>query len=150
MSGRDLTNRRPKVLIKALLERFYLRYTPNGVVVYAGEAGRKLYKEELAYIGKLGVKLDEHARMPNVIIHLPDKECLVLVEATATHGPIDAKRHAQLKDLFKGCTSRLVFVSAFPSRNAALKFLYSVSWESEVWIADEPSHLIHFNGRRGL
>ena len=138
------------MLIKAVLERFYPRYTPNGVVVYLSEAGQKLNGAQLAYIRKLGVKLGEHAKMPNIIIHLPDKEWLVLVEAVMTHGQIDEKRHEGLKELFKGCTSRLVFVSAFPSRNVARKFLHSVSWETKVWIADEPSYLIHFNRRGGL
>jgi len=137
------------MLLKAVLERFYPRYTPNGVVLYVSEVGRKLSGTELAYIRKLGVELDEHAKMPNVIIHLPDKEWLVLVEAVMTHGPIDEKRHTELKELFKGCTSRLVFVSAFPSRNVAQKFLYSVSWQTKAWIADEPCNLIHFNGREG-
>ncbi len=63
------------MLLKAVLERFYPRYTPNGVVLYVSEVGRKLSGTELAYIRKLGVELDEHAKMPNVIIHLPDKEC---------------------------------------------------------------------------
>ena len=30
------------------------------------------------------------------------------------------------------------------------KFLSDISWESEVWIADNPSHMIHFNGDKFL
>jgi BsuBI/PstI restriction endonuclease domain len=28
--------------------------------------------------------------------------------------------------------------------------LDEISWETEVWVADSPAHLIHFNGERFL
>ena len=31
-----------------------------------------------------------------------------------------------------------------------LKYLDDISWETEVWIAETPSHMIHFNGERFL
>ncbi|MDM8557586.1 BsuBI/PstI family type II restriction endonuclease [Candidatus Parabeggiatoa sp. HSG14] len=30
------------------------------------------------------------------------------------------------------------------------KYLADISWETEVWVADAPSHLIHFDGKRFL
>ena len=30
------------------------------------------------------------------------------------------------------------------------KFLSDLAWETEVWIADSPDHLIHFNGDKFL
>jgi len=43
-----------------------------------------------------------------------------------------------------------VFVTAFLDRKAMVKHLNQISWETEVWIADAPDHLIHFNGERFL
>jgi hypothetical protein len=66
------------------------------------------------------------------------------------HGPVNPKRRAELKELFAGSTAGLVFVTAFMDRHAMLKYLNDISWETEVWVADSPTHLIHFNGERFL
>ena len=53
-------------------------------------------------------------------------------------------------ELFRDSTAGLVFVSAFLTRKAMVEFLDDISWETEVWVAESPSHLIHFNGERFL
>jgi len=65
-------------------------------------------------------------------------------------GPVDRKRRSELKDLFAGCKAGLVFVTAFANRKAMRSILTQLSWETEVWIAEDPDHLIHFNGERFL
>jgi type II restriction enzyme len=72
------------------------------------------------------------------------------MEAAPHHGPVDAKRHGELKKLFKGATAGLVFVSCFPSRAQMCGYLTRISWETDVWCADDADHLIHFNGERFL
>jgi len=71
--------------------------------------------------------------------------------ATVTsHGPVDAKRQIELAQIFANSTAGLVYVSAFSSRKTFLRYLDVIAWESEVWIADAPTHMIHFNGSRFL
>ena len=137
-------------LIKSIVEDFCPRYTPGGRLIYIGDAGEKLNEKELLYFEKLGIKIDKHGKMPDVIIDLPDKKWLVLLEAVTSHGPIDIKRHNELSELFGGGEYGLVFVTAFESRKAMHKFLTDIAWETEVWIAEAPSHLIHFNGEKFL
>ena len=137
-------------LIKAIVEDFGSRYAPGGRLLYVGDTGDKhgfLDEERLA---SLGVALDSHGKMPDVVIHLEEKNWLLLIESVTSHGPVDAKRQGELAKLFESCTAGLVYVSAFPSRKIFLKHLNAIAWESEVWIADAPSHLIHFNGARFL
>ena len=67
-----------------------------------------------------------------------------------SHGPVDGKRHEELAHLFAGSDAGLVFVTAFPSRNIMTRYIVEIAWETEVWVADAPSHLIHFNGSRFL
>jgi hypothetical protein len=43
-----------------------------------------------------------------------------------------------------------VFVTAFLNRRGLLKYLGAIAWETEVWVADTPDHMIHFNGERFL
>ena len=78
------------------------------------------------------------------------KNWLVLIESVTSHGPADAKRQIELTRLFDKCSAGLIFVSAFPNRRTFLKHASAIAWESEVWIADAPTHLIHFNGTRFL
>lgn len=99
---------------------------------------------------KLGITMDAHGKMPDVVIHTQKNDWLVLIEAVTSHGPIDSKRQAELKALFAPYKDRLVFVTAFLTRKDLTKFLGQISWETEVWVAESPDHLIHFNGERFL
>lgn len=137
-------------LIKAIVEDFGARYAPGGELLYVGDTGDKygFFDEEL--LATLGVSLDNHGKMPDVVIFMREKNWLLLIESVTSHGPVDAKRQVELSTLFNKCTAGLVYVSAFPNRRIFLKYLESIAWESEVWIADAPSHLIHFNGVRFL
>ena len=138
------------VLMKAILEQFCSRFTQDGRVVYVGDAGAKLRPGELNYLQSLGVKLDEHGQFPDVIIHCVKRNWLVLIEAVTSHGPINQKRMNELKALFGSSTAGLVFVTCFPTRRIMNRYLSEIAWESDVWLAEDPDHLIHFNGDKFL
>ncbi len=88
--------------------------------------------------------------MPDVVLYWAERNWLLLVESVTSHGPVDGKRHAELAVLFGGSTAGLVYVTAFPDRATMSRYLGTIAWETEVWVADAPSHLIHFNGVRFL
>ncbi len=137
-------------LIEKIIEEFCPRFTPGGKVIYIGDAGEKLNEIEFQYFEQLGIKIDKHGKMPDLVIVLPEKKWLVLIEAVTSHGPINLKRHNELRDIFGKGDYGLVFVTAFESRKAMHKFLSEIAWETEVWVSEAPSHLIHFNGERFL
>jgi hypothetical protein len=138
------------LLIKQAVEEFCPRFTPGANVLYVGDAGREEPIFDEAALKDLGIALDKHGKLPDLIVYLPDHEWLVLIEAAASHGPVDGKRRGELERLFSKTSAGLVFVSCFPSRDEMRKYLHEISWETEVWCADNPSHLIHFNGERFL
>lgn len=137
-------------LIKALCEEFGPRFVPGGQLVYAGDTGKKWGYCNEPLLSSLGITMGAHGKMPDVMIYDPARRWLILAEAVTSHGPVDAKRRQELSELFQDCGAGLVFVSAFPNRRTFNKYQEVISWESEVWIADHPSHLIHFNGVRFL
>lgn len=137
-------------LVKRIVEEFCPRFTPGGVLVYVGDTGSKQRHLEEGYLQELGLTFDEHGKMADIIVHLPKKNWLVLIEAVTSHGPIGLKRHNELKDLYKEAKAGLVFVTAFLTRRTMTKYLSEIAWETEVWIAEAPSHIIHFNGERFL
>jgi len=137
-------------LIKKVLEGFCPRFTPGGTIVSIGDAGEKLKIDWPTYLKELGVSIDKHGKMPDVVVHFKEKNWLVLIEAVTSHGPIDIKRHNELKELFGTSSAGLVFVTAFETRKDMSKFLSQIAWETDVWTADSPTHLVHFNGERFL
>jgi hypothetical protein len=137
-------------LIKAIIEHFCPAFAPGGVVLYIGDTENKFVHLETAGLTALGVTLDSAAKIPDVIVHDTKRNWLLLIEAVTSAGPVDGKRRKELKDLFAGCKAGLVFVTAFESRKAMQSFVSHIAWESEVWIAEDPDHMIHFNGERFL
>lgn len=137
-------------LIKAVVEKFCPRFTPGAAIAYLGDTETKFLHLEAAYLESLGIKLGTAAKMPDVIVHDHLRNWLILVEAVTSSGPVDAKRRMELKELFKTSKVGLVFVTAFETRKMMQSFASQISWETEVWIAEDPEHLIHFNGERFL
>jgi len=138
------------VLVKKIIEDFCALFTPGGKIIYVGDTQSKWSLYDAKAVTTLGVTIEEHGKMPDVVVHYVKKNWLVLIEAVTSHGPVNPKRRRELKKLFSKSSAGLVFVTAFLNRHAMLKYLTDISWETEVWVAESPTHLIHFNGERFL
>lgn len=153
LAGREcihLPQSNDNLLLKAVLEEFCPRFVPGGVVVYIGVSETRFSHFDAAYLRNLGVAVEEHGKMPDVVVHFTKENWLVLIEAVTSHGPVNPKRLTELKALFAGSKAGLVFVTAFLDRRGLLKYLAEIAWETEVWVAAAPDHMIHFNGERFL
>lgn len=137
-------------LIRSIIEEFAPRFAPGSILAYAGDTGNKWGYFDSTLLTELGVEIDTHGKMPDVVLYYTAKNWLLLVEAVTSHGPVDGKRHDELATLFARSTAGLVYVTAFPNRAVMARYLPEIAWETEVWIADAPSHLIHFDGKRFL
>jgi BsuBI/PstI restriction endonuclease domain/BsuBI/PstI restriction endonuclease HTH domain len=146
----NLTPGEHSKLIKAIIEEFAPRFAPGSVLVYAGDTGAKWGYFDKKLLHDLGIQVDSHGKMPDVVLHYTEQNWLLLVESVTSHGPVDAKRHGELSRLFAGSSAGLVYVTAFPSRQVMAKYLAEIAWETEVWVANAPTHLIHLNGVRFL
>lgn len=137
-------------LIKRIITDFAPRFAPGAEVIYVGDTGDKVGYVQKERLAALGITVDKHGKMPDVVLYFGEKGWLLLIESVTSHGPVDAKRHNELAALFKDARPGLVYVTAFPDRSIMGRYLGEISWETEVWCADAPSHLIHFNGERFL
>ncbi len=137
-------------LVKDIITKMGPAFAPGGQVLYIGDTETKFTFLDEAALNKHGVNLEHAAKMPDVIIYDVKRNWLLLIEAVASAGPIDGKRRSELKSLFTDCTAGLVFVTAFSTRKVMQTFASQIGWETEVWIADNPNHMIHFNGERYL
>jgi hypothetical protein len=137
-------------LIKDIVQDFGARYVPGGRLVYVGDTGDKHGFFDVKLLASLGVQLDNHGKLPDVMIYSTQNNWLFLIESVTSHGPVDHKRYGELTALFGNCTAGLVYVSAFPDSKTYAKYSSVIAWETECWIADAPTHMIHFNGSRFL
>ena len=138
------------ILVERILRDFAPVFAPAGRVLYVGDTDTKFAYFDKSGLSRLGVHLEEHGKMPDVIIHYTEKNWLLLIEAVTSHGPVNPKRHQELKRLFAKSKAGLVCVTAFLTRKDMVAHLGEISWETEVWVAESPTHMIHFNGQRFL
>ncbi|MCC6427575.1 MAG: hypothetical protein IT435_12230 [Phycisphaerales bacterium] len=75
---------------------------------------------------------------------------LYLIEAVTSHGPVTPKRHMELEKSFSSSTTDRIYVTAFATVGEFRRLAAEIAWETEVWIADNPSHLVHCNGTKFL
>lgn len=128
----------------------------GGRLLYIGDTassrneGGKLMFLEADYLESLGVPPMSHDKLPDVVVYDESREWLFLIEAVTSHGPVSPKRWVELEEAFKDCKVGLVYVTAFPDRAEFRKNAADIAWETEVWIADNPDHMVHFNGDRFL
>jgi adenine-specific DNA-methyltransferase len=129
----------------------------GGIVLYIGDTassgigeGGKLMHLESDFLQELGVSPMSHDKLPDVVAYDSEKEWLFLIEAVTSHGPVSPKRWKELEVALRDCKVGKVYVTAFQNTSEFKKNVADIAWETEVWIADKPDHLIHFNGDRFL
>lgn len=137
-------------LQKAIIEDFLPRYGFGAEVLYVGDTADKYLYLEKEKLEKLNFFEISHEELPDVIAYSKKKNWLYLIEAVHSSGPISEIRLLQLQKLTKNCKADIVYVTAFLTRVKFRQFMADIAWETEVWIADNPDHLVHFNGDKFL
>jgi type II restriction enzyme len=145
----ELSPGRHNLLQAAIIREFAPRFAQGAQVMYLGDTSNKNLYVDAGRLAALGVSLTGHDKLPDVVLYDPTRDWLFLIEAVTSHGPVTPKRVVELEEVFKGTAGR-IYVSAFPDLAEFRKHLKVIAWETEVWIAEIPDHMIHFNGDRFL
>lgn len=146
----QLSKGKHNLLQKAIIEDFLPRYGEKAQVLYLGDTAQKFLHMERECLKRLNFFELAHDELPDVIAYSESKNWLYLIEAVHSSGPISSLRHEQLRSLTKKCTAEILYVTAFLDRNTFRKYAPDIAWETEVWIAEAPDHIIHFDGQRFL
>jgi len=132
----------------AIVEQFAPRFANGGMLLYLGDTAKKdLFVDEKG-LKELGIPIDQHSKLPDVVIYDSKRTWLFLIEAVTSHGPVSPKRLLELEDFLKNCKVGKVYVTAFPDMSEFKKHSNNIAWETEVWLMEVPDHMIHFNGDR--
>ena len=130
----------------AIIEEFCPRFAPGAKLIYLGDTAKKTLIFDEAAFAKLGIPVSQHDKFPDVILYDQKKKWLFLIEAVTTHGPVSPKRQLELEKLFAKCKAGKIYVTVFLDFTTYKKYANDIAWDTEVWIAEIPSHMIHFNG----
>lgn len=137
-------------LQKLIIEEFAPRFAENATCLYIGDTIQKDLVRNEPMLSKLGFKMTLHDKLPDVILYVEDKNWLYFIEAVTSVGPMSPKRIKELESMTSEVTAGKIYVTAFLDFKTFKSFSEALAWETEVWIADLPDHMIHLNGDKFL
>ena len=137
-------------LQKKVLTEFTSNFCPSSKLLYVGDTKKKDTYTDKSMLSKLKVPFNVHGKLPDIILYDSKKDTLFLIEAVTSHGPVSPKRQVELEEALKYSGSKRVYITAFPNFYEFKRNVSKIAWETEVWIAENPTHMIHFNGDKFL
>ena len=133
-------------LQKAIVEEFAPRFAPNSECLYVGDTIEKDLVKNEGKLRELGFSITLHDKMPDVVLYSAEKNWLYFIEAVTSVGPMEPKRIKEIEEMTTDVIVGKIYVTAFFDFKTFKKFSESLAWETEVWIAEVPDHMIHLNG----
>ena len=137
-------------LQRSVVEDFLPAFAPGAHVLYLGDTDRKALHLESDALVRIGVPLESHDKLPDILVYDEARDRLILCEAVTSHGPVSPKRRIELEEQLSNCPVTRMYVSAFLSFAEFKRHAESIAWETEVWIAEAPTHMLHYNGEKFL
>lgn len=133
-------------LQKAIINEFLPRYGYGAEVLYIGDTAKKYLYLDKEKLKQLNFFEMSHDRLPDILAYSAEKNWLYLIEAVHSSGPIDQAKLILFEKLTEKCNAEIVYVTAFLTRDKFRAYAKDLAWETEAWIAENPDHMIHFNG----
>jgi hypothetical protein len=152
INGEDFTFSTGKhnQLQKVIIEEFAPRFAPNAECLYVGDTIQKDLVKHEDRLKELGFTITLHDKMPDVVLYRADKNWIYFIEAVTSVGPMDPKRIQEISSMTKCVKAGKIFVTAFLDFKTYKKFSEQLAWETEIWLAELPDHMIHMNGDKFL
>ncbi len=129
-----------------MVEQFAPRFAPGAKLLYLGDTANKTLIVDSDALAQIGFNADKHSKIPDVVLYQPKKKWLYLVEVVTSHGPVSPKRFRELEAILIHSPVSRIYVSVFPGFREYLRHARNIAWETEIWVAEAPDHLIHYNG----
>lgn len=152
INGQDFTFSPGKhnQLQKAIIEEFAPRFAPYSECLYVGDTIQKGLVKQEERLKELGFTITLHDKMPDVVLYRADKDWIYFIEAVTSVGPMDPKRIQEITSMTTGVKAGMIYVTAFLDFKTYKKFSEQLAWETEIWLAEMPDHMIHLNGDKFL
>lgn len=152
INGQDLTFSpgAHNLLQKLIIEEFAPRFAPHSECLYVGDTTKKDLIKNTEKLQELGFEISLHDKMPDVVLYSEENDWIYFVEAVTSVGPMNQKRVNEINNMTVEVDSGKIFVTAFLDMKDFKKFSEEIAWETEIWVASFPDHMIHMNGDKFL
>lgn len=137
-------------LQKLIIEEFAPRFAENSECLYVGDTIQKDLVKNEEELRELGFEITLHDKMPDVVLYSEDKNWIYFIESVTSVGAMEPKRIKEIEEMTENVSAGKIYVTAFLDFKTFKKFSETLAWETEVWIADMPDHMIHLNGDKFL
>ena len=137
-------------LQKLIIEEFAPRFAENSECLYVGDTIQKDLVKNEEKLRELGFEITLHDKMPDVVLYSEDKNWIYFIESVTSVGAMEPKRIKEIEEMTENISAGKIYVTAFLDFKTFKKFSETLAWETEVWIADTPDHMIHLNGDKFL
>lgn len=134
----------------AIINEFAPRFAPNSECVYFGDTTKRDLEKNEELLKKLGFKITKHDKMPDIVLYSKEKNWLFFIEAVTSCGAMEPKRIHEIQEMTANVAADNIYVTAFLDRATCKKHFAELAWETEIWIAEEPDHMVHLNGDKFL
>ena len=145
----ELSTGEHNLIQKKVIEDFLPLWGMGAEVLYVGDTTNKYLHRDIDALQRLHITL-AHGELPDIVAYSKTKNLLFLIEAYHSSNPMNEQRVNSLKKLVEDCSAEVVFVTAFLTKKEGIKHLMEVTWNTEVWFANEPMHMMHLNGHKFL
>lgn len=152
INGQDLTFSpgAHNLLQKLIIEEFAPRFAPHSECLYVGDTTKKDLIKNTEKLQEVGFEISLHDKMPDVVLYSEENDWIYFVEAVTSVGPMSQKRVNEINKMTEEVESGKIFVTAFLNMDDFKKFSEEIAWETEIWVASFPDHMIHMNGDKFL
>lgn len=134
----------------SVIQEFTKSFCPKARVLYIGDVAKKIVRLDEELLEELHIPLNAHDKLPDIVLYDMKSQILFLIEVVTSHGPVSPKRKMELEQAFTKSDVKRIYVTAFQNFGEFKRHIDKIAWETEVWIAEKPQHMIHFNGDKFL
>lgn len=138
------------MLQKSVLEEFAPRFIPASECLYIGNTAKKDLMKNDKRLAVLGFNVNVHDKMPDIILYDEERSTLFFVECVTSGGAVTQGRIIEIEAMTENVRTRKVYITAFPDFRTYKRLSEFIAWETEIWIAEFPGHMIHMNGKKFL
>jgi hypothetical protein len=134
-------------LIKLIVETFAPKWIGNFEVLYIGDAANKMAYHKEARLRDLGVELNIHDKLPDVIFYDLSGNRFIVAESVTSVGPVSDARRVEVIEILERDNKLAkppLFLTAFPDRVIFRRFVRDIAWDTYVWMSDEDG-IVHFD-----
>jgi type II restriction enzyme len=112
------------------IESFAPRFAAGSKLLYLGDTAHKTLVMDVSGLAKVGFPADKHSKLPDIVLYLPKKNWLFLIEVVTSHGPVSPKRYTELEKMLVKSSADRVYVSVFPDFKEYLRHARNTAWET--------------------